>query len=99
MTELTRAATRPRRPGFVAAPRQDEATRARDSKLAADDTEWLRLNDAWHAAYWRSQGWWQHQVITGSLPVLYDCFNHADLLISDISSVVSDFIAAGSPTS
>ncbi len=43
------------------------------------------------------QGWWQHRVITGPLPVLYDCFNRADLLISDISSVVSDFIAAGKP--
>jgi hypothetical protein len=78
-------------------PGQDEATRARDSKLAADDAEWLRLNEAWHAAYWRSQAWWQHQVITGSLPVLYECFNQADLLISDISSVVSDFLAAGKP--
>ena len=79
-------------------PGQDEATLARDSKLAAvDDAEWLRLNDAWDAAYWRSRGWWQHQVITGSLPVLYECFNEADLLISDISSVVSDFLASGKP--
>jgi CDP-glycerol glycerophosphotransferase (TagB/SpsB family) len=36
-------------------------------------------------------------VITGPLPVLYECFNQADLLISDISSVVSDFIASGKP--
>jgi hypothetical protein len=78
-------------------PGRDEATLARDSKAAADDAEWLRLNEAWHAAYWRSQGWCQHQVITGSLPVLYECFNQADLLISDISSVVSDFIASGKP--
>jgi len=79
-------------------PGQDDATLARDSKLAAlDDAEWLRLNEAWHAAYWRSQGWWHHQVITGSLPVLYECFNQADLLISDISSVVSDFLASGKP--
>jgi CDP-glycerol glycerophosphotransferase (TagB/SpsB family) len=28
---------------------------------------------------------------------LYDCFNHADLLISDISSVVPDFVASGKP--
>ncbi len=78
-------------------PAKDEATLSRDSRPNADDTEWLQLNDAWHAAYWRSQGWWQHRVITGPLPVLYDCFNRADLLISDISSVVSDFIAAGKP--
>ena len=31
------------------------------------------------------------------MPTLYDCFNRADLLISDISSVVSDFIASGKP--
>ena len=36
-------------------------------------------------------------MITGPLPTLYDCFNQADLLISDISSVVSDFIASGKP--
>jgi CDP-glycerol glycerophosphotransferase (TagB/SpsB family) len=36
-------------------------------------------------------------VITGPAPVLYDCFNRADVLISDISSVVSDFIASAKP--
>jgi len=35
--------------------------------------------------------------VTGPLPTLYDCFDHADLLISDISSVVADFIASGKP--
>lgn len=81
-----------------ARPEMDEVTLSRNSKpAAADDTEWLRLNDAWHAAYWNSQGWWRHRVITGPLPVLYECFNRADLLISDISSVVSDFIASGKP--
>jgi hypothetical protein len=79
-------------------PLRDEATLSRDSRPAgADDADWTRLTDAWHAAYWRSQGWWQHRVITGPLPVLYDCFNHADVLISDISSVVSDFVASGKP--
>ena len=79
-------------------PARTRPTLARDSKPgAADDAEWQRLNEAWHAAYWRSQAWRQHQVITGPLPVLYECFNQADLLISDISSVVSDFLAAGKP--
>jgi hypothetical protein len=79
-------------------PGKDEATVSRDSQPAAEnDAEWEQLNNAWHAAYWRSQGWWEHRVITGPLPVLYDCFNQADLLISDISSVVSDFIASGKP--
>ena len=36
-------------------------------------------------------------MVTGPLPTLYDCFDHADLLISDISSVVADFIASGKP--
>jgi hypothetical protein len=36
-------------------------------------------------------------VVTGPLPTLYDCFDHADLLISDISSVAADFIASGKP--
>ncbi|WP_326686399.1 MULTISPECIES: CDP-glycerol glycerophosphotransferase family protein [unclassified Streptomyces] len=38
-----------------------------------------------------------HQVITGPEPKLYDCFNAADALVSDISSVVSDWIASGRP--
>jgi hypothetical protein len=61
------------------------------------DAEWRRLTDEWHAAYWRSQEPWRHRVVTGPLPTLYDCFDHADLLISDISSVVADFIASGKP--
>jgi len=99
MTELSHGSDRhPGGWGSWLRPPQDEATLSRDSRPAGtDDTEWKRLNDAWHAAYWRSQGWWQHRVITGPLPVLYDCFNRADLLISDISSVVSDFMAAGKP--
>ncbi|MBP2706074.1 CDP-glycerol glycerophosphotransferase family protein [Microbispora sp. RL4-1S] len=36
-------------------------------------------------------------AITGREPGLYDCFNEADVLIGDISSVVSDFIASGKP--
>lgn len=48
-------------------------------------------------AYWRSVGRWQHRVITGDGPALYDCFNEADGLVADVSSVVSDFIASGKP--
>lgn len=39
----------------------------------------------------------RHQVVTGAEPHLYDCFNASDLMISDISSVVADFIASGKP--
>lgn len=36
-------------------------------------------------------------VLTSGRPGLYDCFNHADVLIGDISSVVPDFLASGKP--
>ena len=48
-------------------------------------------------AYWEAEGWWRHRVVTGSVPHLYDCFNHADLLVTDVSSVVTDFVASGKP--
>ncbi|MFE9253557.1 hypothetical protein [Streptomyces sp. NPDC006879] len=52
---------------------------------------------AWEAAYWDAQEDGGHQVCTGPRPALYSCFNEADLLISDVSSVVSDFLASGKP--
>jgi hypothetical protein len=79
-------------------PQADEAALSRDSVPGTDgDAEWRELTDAWHAAYWRSQEPWRHHVVTGPRPTLYDCFDHADLLISDISSVVADFIASDKP--
>ena len=79
-------------------PRADDAALSRDSMPGTDgDPEWRHLTDAWHAAYWQSQEPWRHRVVTGPLPTLYDCFDHAGLLISDISSVVADFIASGKP--
>jgi hypothetical protein len=76
----------------------DYAMLSRDGKPdPARDAEWQHLNDAWHEAYWSSQGWWRHHVVTGRLPTLYECFNRTDLLISDISSVVADFVATGKP--
>jgi hypothetical protein len=36
-------------------------------------------------------------IVTGRAPHLYDCFNAADLLVTDISSVVSDFLAGAKP--
>ena len=82
--------------GLRSAP--DEAMLSRDSRPGTTDAaEWLQLHDDWHAAYWQAQSWWRHRVVTGPLPTLNECFNHADLLISDISSVVADFIASGKP--
>ncbi|MGI5160979.1 CDP-glycerol glycerophosphotransferase family protein [Microbispora sp. CA-102843] len=39
----------------------------------------------------------KHLTVTGREPSLYECFNEADVLVSDISSVVSDFVASGKP--
>ncbi|MFI6596254.1 hypothetical protein ACIBHX_08400 [Nonomuraea sp. NPDC050536] len=38
-----------------------------------------------------------HLVVTGNEPHLYGCFNEADMMISDISSVVAEFLASGKP--
>ncbi|MEI7031268.1 hypothetical protein [Streptomyces pratensis] len=56
-----------------------------------------RLRAEWNDAFWRSFGWWEHRTVTGAQPKLYDCFNESDAMVSDISSVVSDFIASGKP--
>ncbi|AXK37213.1 hypothetical protein DVA86_09465 [Streptomyces armeniacus] len=76
----------------------DEAQTARDALAdPAREAEITALRAEWNTHYWRSFGWWEHRVITGSWPALYDCFNESDGMVSDISSVVSDFIASGKP--
>ncbi|WP_413252875.1 hypothetical protein [Streptomyces brevispora] len=52
---------------------------------------------AWEAAHWASLPTAEHQIITTPQPALYACFNEADLLISDVSSVVTDYLAAEKP--
>ncbi|MFC5217038.1 hypothetical protein [Streptomyces coerulescens] len=52
---------------------------------------------AWEEAYWASLPEGEHQVFTEARPALYSCFDRADLLISDVSSVISDFLASGKP--
>ncbi|MER6102057.1 hypothetical protein ABT115_06875 [Streptomyces sp. NPDC001832] len=77
---------------------RDEAEMSRDSLAdPAREAEIARLKDEWNAASWRALGWWEHKVITGAQMRLYDCFNESDAMVSDISSVVSDFIASGKP--
>ncbi|MEU7471596.1 hypothetical protein AB0A94_24255 [Streptomyces sp. NPDC044984] len=76
----------------------DEAEATRDGLVdVARHEETARLRAEWNAAYWRSFPDWEHRVITGAQPRLYDCFNVSDAMVSDISSVVSDFIASGKP--
>jgi hypothetical protein len=76
----------------------DDAAVSRDAltppeRAAAEE----RRHAEWNEAYWRSFGWWEHRLITGPQPHLFDCFNESQALVSDISSVVSDFIASGKP--
>ncbi|WP_244229759.1 hypothetical protein [Kitasatospora albolonga] len=76
----------------------DDAEESRVSLAdPAREAEVARLRAEWNDAYWRSFGWWEHRTVTGAQPKLYDCFNESDAMVSDISSVVSDFIASGKP--
>ncbi|MFK0291443.1 hypothetical protein ACIQU6_13345 [Streptomyces sp. NPDC090442] len=52
---------------------------------------------AWEGAYWDSFPEWEHRVITTARPGIFACFNQADLLISDVSSVVSDYLTSEKP--
>lgn len=81
-----------------AADKGDEAELTRDGVVdLAKYEEIARLRAEWNDAYWNSFGTFEHRVISGSEPRLYDCFNVSDAMVSDISSVVSDFIASGKP--
>lgn len=53
--------------------------------------------EEWQEAFWASLPEGEHQIVTGPRPGLYSCFNHADVLISDVSSVVSDYLASEKP--
>jgi hypothetical protein len=75
----------------------DEAQISRDTPTSGPPEGWAETVEAWRTAYWQADGPWRHRVITGPRPDLYDCFNHTDLLITDISSVTGDFIITGKP--
>ncbi|HEY8454473.1 MAG TPA: hypothetical protein VIL34_02680 [Actinopolymorphaceae bacterium] len=70
------------------------ASQLADPELPLVEAE--RLEAEWHAVYRRAYAG-RHVVVTDRLPTLYECFNLADVLIADISSVVSDFLATGKP--
>jgi hypothetical protein len=77
---------------------RDEAEASRDGITDPErEAEAKRLREEWNGAYWRSFPAWEHRVIAGAEPRLYDCFNVSEGMVSDISSVVSDFIASGKP--
>ncbi|MET8470760.1 hypothetical protein ABZY90_16185 [Streptomyces sp. NPDC006422] len=52
---------------------------------------------AWEEAYWASFPEWEHLIITQARPAIFTCFNAADVLISDVSSVVSDWLSSEKP--
>ncbi|MBK3642383.1 hypothetical protein JHN46_17180 [Streptomyces sp. MBT33] len=96
--ELARVEARLAELSGTAGDRGDEAEATRDGVVDLKRHEEVaRLRAEWNDAYWRSCGSFEHRVVTGAEPRLYDCFNVSDAMVSDISSVVSDFIASGKP--
>jgi hypothetical protein len=82
----------------VAGLKWTEAATSRDAVNSIEEVAAERRAAAeWNTAFWDAQPANRHLVVTGSLPSVYDCFNRADALVSNISSVVSDFIASGKP--
>jgi hypothetical protein len=77
----------------------DEADAAR--KSGSDRTDVRAHRELLEAeagdAFWAAAPPSAHRAITGAYPVLYECFNRCDLLISDISSVVADFVESQKP--
>ncbi|MFF0778680.1 hypothetical protein [Streptomyces sp. NPDC003720] len=77
----------------------DDAEQMREARVPdrAAAAEWQELRAEWHRIFWEAQGPVRHNVILKQLPTLYECFNQADMLISDVSSVVADFVASLKP--
>ncbi|MFH8799576.1 hypothetical protein ACH4F6_08275 [Streptomyces sp. NPDC017936] len=97
-TELTRLKARLDELSLSFDEKADEAVTSRDGLVdMRKHEEAARLRAEWNDAYWRSFPSFQHRVVTGGEPRLYDCFNASEAMVSDISSVVSDFIASGKP--
>lgn len=77
----------------------DDAQQTREARVprSHDAGEWHELQAEWHRIFWETRGPIRHNVILKRLPTLYECFNQADILISDVSSVVADFVASLKP--
>ncbi|MEU9156334.1 hypothetical protein AB0D59_38755 [Streptomyces sp. NPDC048417] len=96
--ELTRIEARLAELTGTGGEKRDEAEASRDDVVDLKKHEEIaRLRAEWNDAHWRSFPDHEHRVVTGAEPRLYDCFNVSDAMVSDISSVVSDFIASGKP--
>ncbi|MDT0342737.1 hypothetical protein [Streptomyces litchfieldiae] len=87
---LTARAFRPRADEMERMLRQTAPPPGRAAAVAA-------ATEAWRTAFWAAQPARAHLILTGPRPDIYSCFNQADLLISDVSSVVADFLASTKP--
>ncbi|WP_405387717.1 hypothetical protein OG596_06970 [Streptomyces sp. NBC_01102] len=78
---------------------QERGVRSRYPDLTEEErtTRIRKFRDQAGSLYWDALPADAHHVVTGRVPTLYDCFNHSDLLIGDMSSVVSDFVATRKP--
>ncbi|MFE5815508.1 hypothetical protein ACFQ6S_19145 [Streptomyces sp. NPDC056479] len=108
-----RTGERPRETGELALRTKElDRLTTTDARAGADQVERMMLQSApepgradavaaataaWEEAYWASLPEGEHQVVTDVRPALHACFDRADLLISDVSSVISDFLASGKP--
>ncbi|NUS01316.1 MAG: hypothetical protein HOV97_02010, partial [Nonomuraea sp.] len=77
--------------------RDKSATRAHRKIVSMIEAAELAKSKARHPSSPGGAPEIRHLVVTGPRPHLYDCFNECDLLISDISSVVADFLASEKP--
>ncbi|MEU8358966.1 CDP-glycerol glycerophosphotransferase family protein [Nonomuraea sp. NPDC048882] len=79
--------------------RDKSATRAHRKIVAMIEAAELAKSKARHPSHGSGEEEQRirHLIVDGPEPHLYDCFNECDLLISDISSVVADFLASEKP--
>ncbi len=90
--ELAALAARGGRPGAdVLECARDGITTPETVRRIAD----LRQRES--VLYWSSAPATEHRVVAPGDIGLYSCFNESHALVSDISSVVSDFVASGKP--
>ena len=87
-------------PGLRVVYRPHPLTGTRDAAVRAAHREVLaRLRAAGAVTAEAGASWAgaQHRIVPGRDPGLLDCFAQADLLIADVSAVLSDWLATGRP--
>jgi len=72
-------------------------TSGKDMDAVLSAQEHRRRQTEAEDAYWSSVPHTAHVVVPGSGPSILSCFGQADVLITDVSSVVSDFQVTGLP--